>query len=402
MQLFYIQNNRSYGAYAQGVEQLGQDTPTGLDNLITGVLYQFQVAVDPKGALPCIAGVKTPACTISLPVSAPNFARSNRFHDWALYAQDSWRATSRLTLNYGIRYEYYGVQHNANPNLDSNFYYSNDAGIFTRIRNGQVFTTPKSPIHALWEPSYGNVSPRVGFAYDLFGNGTTSVRGGYGLAYERNFGRITFNVIQNPPNYGVLQVLNTPVTIENMGPLGGSSGTVAMPRTSLRSVDEHIGTAQTQFWSLAVERQVHANTVASMEYSGARGLHLYDIRDINGLGLGNVFLGDPVSTNASNPCLPNEWQKNSSGFLKACTLTRLNPQYASINHRGSQGDSYYQALNLHLQSSNFLGSSLSFVANYTLAHSIDDLSTAFSESNNTINTGYTQPFNPGYDRGNSD
>lgn len=402
MQLFYIQNNRSYGAYAQGVEQLGQDTPTGLDNLITGDLYQFQVAVDPKGALPCIAGVVTPSCSVSLPASAPNFARSNRFHDWALYAQDSWRATSKLTLNYGIRYEYYGVQHNSNPNLDSNFYYSNDADIFTRIRNGQVFTSPRSPIHALWQPSYGNVSPRVGFAYDLFGDGKTSVRGGYGLAYERNFGRITFNVIQNPPNYGVLQVLNTRVTNQNLGPLGGSSGTVAMPRTSLRSVDEHIGTAQTQFWSLAVERQVHTNTVASVEYSGARGLHLYDIRDINGIGLGNVFLGDPVSTNASNPCLPNEWQQNPSGFSKACKLTRLNPQYASINHRGSQGDSYYQALNLHLQSANLLGSGLSFVANYTLAHSIDDLSTAFSESNNTINTGYTQPFNPGYDRGNSD
>ena len=158
-----------------------------------------------------------------------------------------YRVTPRLTLNLGVRYEYYGVQHNNNRDLDSNYYYGSGSDYYQQIRNGQVFTTPNSPIDGLWKPQYGTVSPHVGFAYDFFGNGRTSLRGGYGISYERNFGNVTFNVIQNPPSYAVV-VLNgsannpIPVTSSNTGPLSGSSGSVPLPRTSLRNVDENIQT----------------------------------------------------------------------------------------------------------------------------------------------------------------
>ena len=390
-QYLYLQANNAYGAYAQATEQVGVNRTAGLQNLLTGDLFQFQAAVNPNGALPCVinpyTGVltRTSACSINLPATQPNFARSNRFHDWAVYVQDSYRLTPRFTVNYGVRYEHYGVQHNNKKDLESNFYYGSGGNLFQSIRNGQVFTTPKSPIGGLWKPQWGTVSPRVGFAFDVFGTGRTSLRGGYGISYERNFGNVTFNVIQNPPNYAVVVVNNVRITTSNAGPLGGASGSVPLPPTSLRHVDQNIRTAQTQFWDAALEQQLAHNTMLSLQYAGARGLHLYDIKNINALGSGNVLLGDPRSDSSGNT-----------------GLTRLTNQYSNINNRGSNGDSYYEAMNIQFQSTNLHNSGLSVVANYTLAHQIDDLSTTFSETNNAFALGYLQPFNPGFDRGNGD
>jgi hypothetical protein len=390
-QIVYIQANDSFGAYAQAAEQIGVSRTTGLNGLVTGDLFQFSAAVNPQGALPCVLNpytgtlTQTPGCSINLPATQPVFARSDRFHDWAVYAQDSFKFTPRLTLNYGLRYEYFGVQHNNHQNLDSNFYYGPGTSYVQSVRTGQVFTAPTSPIGGLWSPQYGTVSPRIGFALDLFGDGKTSVRGGYGISYERNFGNVTFNVIQNPPAYAVVVVNNTFITNSNAGPLAGASGNVPLPPTSLRNVDEHIRTAQTQFWDAAVDRQLAPNTLVSLQYAGARGLHLYDIKNINTQGGGNFLLGDPLTVGGSAP-----------------TLTRLNNQYSNINNRGSNGDSYYQSLNIQFQTTNYRNTGLSVVANYTIAHQLDDISTTFGETNNAFNIGYTEPFNPGFDRGSGD
>jgi hypothetical protein len=400
-QILYIQDNNAYGAYAQADEQLGNSPTQGLQNLQTGDLFQFQAAVNPNGALPCVANqytgalTQTPACSINLPASSPSFARSERFHDWAAYAQDAWKATPKTTINYGVRYEYFGVQHNNNGNLDSNFFFGGDGSVSAaNIRSGQVFTSPNSPVHGLWSPQYGTVSPRLGFAYDIFGDGKSAIRGGYGISYERNFGNVTFNVIQNPPNYAVIVVNNTVVTNSNSGPLSAGSGSVALPPTSLRNVSQNIRTAQTQFWSLAIEQQLKPNTIVSLEYTGSRGLHLYDIKNYNGIGGGNALLGDPVTD-------PNPADSDPvTGAPQA--LTRLNPQYSNINNRGSNGDSYYEGMNLKFESHNLYHSGISLVANYTVAHETDDLSSTFSETNNAFSLGYTEPFNPAFDHGSGD
>jgi hypothetical protein len=84
-------------------------------------------------------------------------------------------------------------------------------------------------------------------------------------------------------------------------------------------------------------------------------------------------------------------------------LTRLQPQYSNINWRGSDGDSYYNAFNVRVQSSNFAAIGLTLTANYTWAHAIDDLSTTFSEvGTSALNLGFTDPFHPALDRGNAD
>lgn len=396
-QLFYIQNNITYGAYAQAVEGIGTGAPSGLDNFLTGDLVLFQAAVNPQGALPCVrnyatgALVVTPACSINLPAAQPQFSRSNRFKEWALYADDSYKITPRLNINYGVRYDHFGVQHNNNPNLESNFYYGKGATFQDQIRNGQVFTTPNSPTHGLWEPSWGTVSPRVGFALDVTGDGRTSLRGGYGIAYERNFGNVTFNTIQNPPNYATLQVTTgvNKITTDNLGPLGGSSGSRALPPTSLRNVAQNIRTAQTQFYSLTVERELKTNVIVSLAYVGSRGTHLYDIKNYNMRGTGNVFLGDPI-------------QDATGKFI----YSRLNNQYGSINNRGTGGDAYYNGMNAGFQMNDISKTGLAITANYTYAHSTDNISSTFSESNSASNgvgnLGYLDPFNPGLDHGSSD
>jgi hypothetical protein len=375
-QTLYIQANRTLGAYAEASEQLAGSVAgdsTGYAGFLSGTVGTFSAAVNPEG--------RFPGETISTPLTQPSFARSDRFHDWAGYGQDSWRATRKLTLNYGMRYEYYGVQHNNKPTLDSNFYYGSGDSYADQIRSGAVYTVPDSPIHGLWEPSYGTLGPRLGFAYDPSGSGKTVLRGGWGISYERNFGNVTFNVIQNPPNYAVVVQNGVPVSISNLGTLAGASGEITLPSTSLRHVGQNIHTAQTQFWSLTVEKQIAPQTVVSAVYLGARGLHLYDVKNINGLGSGNYLAGDDYA-NAG--------------------LTRLNSTYSNINSRGSNGDSYYEAVNLRLATRNLFATGLSATANYTYGHAIDDLSSTFSETNPGFNLGYTNPFDPGYDRGSSD
>jgi outer membrane receptor protein involved in Fe transport len=398
-QFVQLRDNRTFGAFETGFESLsrqGSGSDTVLANLLAGQLFQFQGAVDPQGKFPCFSDpatrlpIVTPDCSVTLPVTAPSFTRNNTFNDGAVYLQDSWKVKPRFTLNLGVRWEYYGVQHNTNQNLDSNFYLGPGANQFDRIANGFVAATtaPNNPIHKLWSPRWKNFAPRVGFAWDVFGDGRTSLRGGYGMGYERNFGNVTFNVIQNPPAYAVVSlqaptdIASLPVTNSNFGPLSGSSGTAPILRTSLRAVDPSIKSAYAQFWSFALERELVPNTVLGLEYSGSRGIHQYSISNLNPLGSGVALEGlDPTVVNP---------------------FTRMNLQYSNINFRGSDGDSYYHGLNVRLQSNNFKNYGLTLTANYTWSHAIDDLSSTFSESSNNFNLGFTDPFRPGLDRGNAD
>jgi hypothetical protein len=318
---------------------------------------------------------------VTLPIGAPNFSRSNRYNDGSIYAQDVWKFRHNLTLNLGLRWEYFGVQHDANPNLDSNFYMGSGSNLFDQIRNGQMLTVPSSSSKRLWNPG-GGFAPRVGFAWDPFGSGKTSIRGGYGLSYERNFGNVTFNVIQNPPNYFVLGVTSSggsplALTPNNAGPLAGT-GSALLPRSTGRIVDPNIPTAYAEFWSLAAQRQLAKNTLFALEYTGSNGLHLYDISNINQTGSGGVYELDP------NP------------------LNRLDPQFGNLNYRSARGFSRYNALNVSLRSNNLFNTGLQFNTNYTWSHAIDNLSTTFSESTNNANLGYTDPFNPNVDKGNAD
>ena len=142
-QFVQLRDNRVFGAYENAVELLGTDLDSGLGNLVTGNIYQFSGAVYPQGKFPCPRNAQgvyqvSDACTLQLPVGPPSFERNYRYNDGAAYAQDAWKLTSRLTLNLGLRWEYYGPQHNADPSVDSNFVLGTGSNIFEQIRNGEV------------------------------------------------------------------------------------------------------------------------------------------------------------------------------------------------------------------------------------------------------------------------
>ena len=395
-QYVHIRDNRTFGAYQNAVAVLGSTNAQALSNLQSGNLISFTVAVNPQGKLPCFrdqltgATIQTPECTVQTPLGSPNFSRSNRYHEWAAYANDSWKIKPRLTLNLGVRYEYYGTQHNANQALDSNFYFGEGANIFERIRNGRIRLAQDSPGGKLWAVDKNNFAPRLGIAWDVFGDGSTSLRGGYGMAYERNFGNVTFNVIQNPPNYATTQITTSvvpviPITANNLGVLAGSGIARPLPPVSLRAVDPDIVNAYAHFWSAAFERQIgKRGTVASVEYTGSAGRSLYSISNINRRGTGNFYLGDTL---------------NVSGFGSA----RLNNAGASdINFRGSDGRSNYNAMILSLDTTSLSKLNLRLTARYTYAQTKDNLSTTFSESGNNFNLGFLDPFDPNVDYGNAD
>jgi hypothetical protein len=388
----YLQDNRTFGAFMNSVQVLGTTNGNAMDRFLRGELANFQGAIDPKGAFPCRnPSSPDPTCLVQLPATPPSFSRSNRYKEFALYVQDSWKLARRLTVNLGLRYEYFGVQHASRPELESNFYDAKMGNIFLSIRNGAVATTPNSPVGGLWAPDYNNFAPRLGFAWDVTGDGKTSVRGGWGMAYERNFGNVTFNVIQNPPNYAVIS-LSAPadiprleITTNNFGPLGGVSGLRPLPRTSLRNVDANIRTAYAHFWSFAIERRIASGLIGAVEYSGSAGRKLYSLEDPNLVGAGNAYLGDPCNT----------------GDPFSCT-SRLINQYSNLNRRGGKGFSDYHGVNFRLNINNFARSGVYMTVNYTVSKAIDNLSSTFSESANNFNLGLLDPYNPKLDKGLAD
>lgn len=377
----YTQDNRTYGAYQNAVQVLGSANNFGqaLDNLVKGKLYSFTGAIDPRG--------RFPGDTLTLPAEAPNFTRSNRYFETAAYVNDAWRVRRNVTLNLGVRYEFFSVPHNRNQNLDSNFYLGTGSNLYQQIRNGKVQLTSGSEAKGFYKNDANNYAPRVGFAWDVFGDGRTSLRAGYGVAFERVFDNAIASIIQNPPNYAEVALIagtnisGIDITDSNTGPFD-ETGTLKIPQSNITAIDANLKTAYARFWNVSLQRELARNLVVSVDYSASEGRDLYAVSNFNRLGSGNVYLGDACTTGK-------------------CTA-RLNAQYADINLLTNQGSSDYQGITVGVDGRNFLTRGLTFNARYTWATAKDNLSSTLSEGANNFNYGFLDPFNPELDRGYAD
>jgi outer membrane receptor protein involved in Fe transport len=380
----HMNDDRTFGAYANSVQSLNTTSAAlpSLDNFVRGQIRRYQGAINPNGY---------PGGTYTTPVGFPSFTSYNKYDEFALYANDTWSVTDRLKVNVGLRYEYFGPQEKSEPKYDSNFYYSDDGcsvntssttEILDCIRGGAVFPSNESPVGGLWADDWDNFAPRVGFAWDVTGDGKTSLRGGYGMAYERNFGNVTYNVLFNPPQYLVASIdapTDTPILpiyTDNQGPFGGVAGvTKPIPAGSLRHVDQNVETAYSHFYSLSLQRELFANTVASVEYTGSTGRKLYDLADPNKRGAALVYQG--IGTASQRP------------------LT----QYAAFNTRGNRGESQYHGVTFGLDSRKLGDTGIQFTAKYTLSRAKDNLSSTFSDSAANYNLGFLDAFDPSLDYG---
>jgi hypothetical protein len=234
---------------------------------------------------------------------------------WALYVQDNWRATSRLTLNLGLRWD--GAPHTVEVNgRESNFYpwlydptqtatfvdpaspnqiASTSPGLGTSpnpILAGYKFYvnglgiagqngTPKGLVANHWAV----FGPRVGFAYDLTGSGTTVVRGGFGMMYERVQGNDMYNAGPNQPFSASLtlndvSLSNPQLNVITGTPLDKTTLPILVGNITGLNADNYKNPVVYQY-SVGVQRSITAKSVLAVQYVGSQNRHQNDYREVN-------------------------------------------------------------------------------------------------------------------------
>jgi hypothetical protein len=316
-----------------------------------------------------------------LPTDRPVYARGYRANEFATYVQDDWRIHPRLTLNLGVRWEYFGPPHNNKPGLDSNFYFGPATTPITTTSTNPFFPTD-NPSYArvatgdlqqrdsdIWAKDWNNFSPRFGFAFDMFGDQKVIMRGGYGIMYDRMYNNIFENIRFNPPHFcfcsfgafvngvpaGALSspgVYTVPFNTQSQ-----FSNPLFAPVPTPRHMDENMKTAYYQQYNFGFQFQLFKDYVLETNYIGSLGRDLLGILNIN------TFNG------RTTPGLDS---------------TRPNANIGSDNFRTNAYGSNYSALQVTLRKSYSYG--LSFNANYTYGKALDEYSDVFNNRTGTSPT----------------
>jgi Carboxypeptidase regulatory-like domain/TonB dependent receptor/TonB-dependent Receptor Plug Domain len=365
-----------------------------VQGFVNGILAVYIIAIDPKGHFP--------GETVDPPFGPPSFTRHYRYNEPALFIEDTWRITARLTLTPGLRWEYFDVLHSpgAEHPLDSNFYLGGGSNYFQQIANGRFLRTVDA--HGglqghFYLPDFRNFAPRLGLAYDLTGDGKTVFRGGVGVFYDRMVGFQLFNVFVNPPSYSVTRLTNVPVTpalLSNQY-AAFSNQLLLMNQSSTKAPAQNFRPAYTVSWNATFERELAGNLVMGISYVGASDTRLYSADNINRIGSGGLLDPSCITTRlASDGITP------LGPLYISCP--RLNRNVTSIVIRGNEGHSTFHALQLKLDSRYLWRWGLQFGVNYTLSHSIDNASSSIGGDPVAQGARFLAAFQPSLDRGSSD
>jgi hypothetical protein len=341
-----------------------------------------------------------------------NFSQGNyelvndRNHFPGVYAQDSWKATRRLQINYGVRWESFAPWADRR-NLMTEF----QPSAYTANQHSQVYTNLPAGLLVSGDPGvpyngvrnqYKQFMPRVGFAYDVFGNGKTSIRGGFGIFYQDRLPAF-FNLTQgsyvpntisltlpDPGMYGTVAGTNPGGPFSNPYCTGCSAGAVSNPFPftlpfpkdqvfpNAFQVAEYPPSGDFQVpvtndFNLIVEQQLSPSWSARVAYVGSTSRHQLVNLEINPAvnnGIGNVNQRRVYNTApVVGPCASN------------CATA-----FSQIVETAMIGNANYNSLQATLQKR--MTHDFSVLLNYTFSKSYDDMPQATRVSN-------TEDVNPG-------
>jgi Carboxypeptidase regulatory-like domain/TonB dependent receptor-like, beta-barrel len=260
-----------------------------------------------------------------MPPADADFRREYFNNEAALFLQDNLKLTHRLTLNLGLRWEYFGAPSPRNGTRDYNFVFGSGATVMERIANGSVQEAE------LFRPDNNNFAPRFGFALDLLGNGRGVLRGGYGIFFDRIFDNFWMDASTNQL---VLQsffnVNGSPPQFEYTLPArnGVLPGSAALPSSTV-AVDQGLRTPYSQNWFIGWQQQLDSNTVLEVNHTGSVGRKLATTDRINRARTLPVTIDNRQGR--LNPAQPDISFRSNQGVSDRVALQ------ASLNHRWNRG-----------------------------------------------------------------
>ena len=336
---------------------------------------------------------------------------------YAVYAQDDFRITQRLTLNLGLRYELFTTI-KASGNEQATFDFSDDSLLVPKGQNAQLtpFLAANIPIvrtgsPGLISPDLNNFAPRLGVAYQI--SDKLVLRAGYGIFYggQENGPYSNPSPGFNPPFF-VTQSFNQPCFLSSANPSevdcsisGLSFLQQGFPATSLTdpntpilfSVSPKVRTPYTQQWHLGFQYELPGQTVVEISYAGSRGSNLYNFYNGNQAVPNATFCTTPPNMGAGD--CPTDARRP----VQMCDDSVFPPSCNDVFDTGidllrTDGFSRYNSLQARFEKKFSHG--LQFEASYTYAHALDDASSAALGSLN--NGDFRDQRDPALEYGNSD